>query len=93
MKKFLVIQTAFLGDAVLATGLLEKLHAFHPDAAIDLVVRKGNDGLFTGHPFLRKLYVWDKRQGKTATSFDLIGELRKTEYDHIINASVSSAQA
>ena len=38
MKRFLVIQTAFLGDAVLATGLLEKLHAWYPDAAIDLVV-------------------------------------------------------
>ena len=51
MPRILVIQTAFLGDAVLATALLEKLIAFHPDAAIDLVVRKGNEGLFVGHPF------------------------------------------
>jgi heptosyltransferase-2 len=85
MKQFLVIQTAFLGDAVLASGLLEKLHAFFPDAAIDLVVRKGNDGLFAGHPFLRKLYVWDKRSAKNANLLKLIGELRRTEYDHIIN--------
>lgn len=85
MKQFLVIQTAFLGDAVLATGLLEKLHAWYPDAAIDLVVRKGNDGLFQQHPFLRKLFVWDKRTDKNRHLFDLIGELRKTEYDHIIN--------
>ncbi|MBS1582707.1 MAG: glycosyltransferase family 9 protein [Bacteroidetes bacterium] len=86
MKQFLVIQTAFLGDAVLVTSLLEKLHAFFPDAAIDLVVRKGNDGLFEGHPFLRKLHVWDKRKGKTRALFRLIGELRKTRYDHILNA-------
>lgn len=85
MKRFLVIQTAFLGDAVLATALLEKLIAFYPDAAIDLVVRKGNDGLFTGHPFLNRLHVWDKRTGKTRDLFRLIRELRKTEYDHIIN--------
>ena len=84
-KQFLVIQTAFLGDAVLATSLLEKLHAFFPDAAIDLVVRKGNHGLFEGHPFLRKLFVWDKRGSKNRNLFALIGELRKTEYDHIIN--------
>ncbi|MBX2978861.1 MAG: glycosyltransferase family 9 protein [Flavobacteriales bacterium] len=84
-KQFLVIQTAFLGDAVLATSLLEKLHAHYPDAAIDLVVRKGNDGLFTGHPFLRKLFVWDKRTAKNKALFKLISELRKTEYDHIIN--------
>jgi ADP-heptose:LPS heptosyltransferase len=99
-KRFLVIQTAFLGDAVLATALLEKLHAFFPDAAIDLVVRKGNDGLFTPssspgrggkctiahtHPFLRKLFIWDKRSNKTRNLFKLIGELRKERYDHIIN--------
>lgn len=86
MKRILVIQTAFLGDAVLVTSILEKLHAFHPDAAIDLVVRKGNDGLFEGHPFVHKLHSWDKRNGKTRDLFRLIGDLRKTRYDHIINA-------
>lgn len=85
MKQFLVIQTAFLGDAVLVTSILEKLHAFYPDAAIDLVVRKGNEGLFTDHPFLRKLHVWDKRTSKNKNLFALISELRSTEYDHIIN--------
>lgn len=99
-KRFLVIQTAFLGDAVLATALLEKLHAFYPDAAIDLVVRRGNEGLFTpsgspggggkceithAHPFLRKLFIWDKRTDKTRNLFKLIGELRNERYDHIIN--------
>lgn len=86
MKQFLVIQTAFLGDAVLVTSIVEKLHAHHPDAAIDLVVRKGNEGLFDGHPFLRKLYVWDKRKGKTRALFRLIGELRTVRYDHLFNA-------
>lgn len=85
MKRFLMIQTAFLGDAVLVTSILEKLHAHYPDAAIDLVVRKGNDGLFTGHPFLRSLFVWDKRGSKNKNLFALISELRRTEYDHIIN--------
>lgn len=86
MKRFLVIQTAFLGDAVLATALLEKLHAFFPGAAIDLLVRKGNHGLFTGHPFLRRLYVWDKRKGKTRDLFRLVRAFRKERYDHVINA-------
>ena len=86
MKRILIIQTAFLGDAVLVTAVLEKLHAFFADAAIDLVVRKGNEGLYEGHPFLHELHAWDKRQGKTRALFRLIGTLRKTEYDHIINA-------
>ncbi|HNU58280.1 MAG TPA: glycosyltransferase family 9 protein [Flavobacteriales bacterium] len=86
MKRFLVIQTAFLGDAVLVTSIVEKLHVFYPDAQIDLVVRKGNDGLFIGHPFIHTLHVWNKREGKTRALFKLIGALRKTKYDHIINA-------
>ncbi|MCB9184461.1 MAG: glycosyltransferase family 9 protein [Flavobacteriales bacterium] len=86
MKKFLVIQTAFLGDAVLVTSILEKLISRYPDALIDLVVRRGNEGLFVGHPFLNRILVWDKRKGKTRDLFRIVGELRKTEYDHIINA-------
>lgn len=86
MKKFLVIQTAFLGDAVLVTSILEKLISRYPDALIDLVVRRGNEGLFDQHPFLRNVSVWDKRKSKTRDLFRIIGELRKTNYDHIINA-------
>jgi len=110
MNQFLIIQTAFLGDAVLVTSILEKLHAWYPDAAVDLVVRKGNEGLFGAggisldtsgtadplgrptrsttphtHPFLRHVFVWDKRTAKNKNLFVLISELRKTEYDHIIN--------
>ena len=52
MQTILVIQTAFTGDVVLATALIEKLHHFYPDAQIDFLVRKGNEGLLTDHPFL-----------------------------------------
>lgn len=96
MKQFLLIQTAFLGDAVLATSLLEKLHAHFPDAAIDLMVRKGNEGIFGakggeggithGHPFLRTLYVWDKKAGKNRELIRLTRTFRKQRYDHVINA-------
>ncbi|MBK9273889.1 MAG: glycosyltransferase family 9 protein [Flavobacteriales bacterium] len=62
------------------------MHAHHPDAAIDLVVRSGNEGLFDGHPFLHRLHVWDKRTHKTRNLLALIRALRRTSYDHIINA-------
>ena len=60
MQKLLVIQTAFIGDVVLATGLIEKLHQHFPGAMIDFLVRKGNETLLTGHPFLHEVLVWDK---------------------------------
>lgn len=85
VKKFLVIQTAFLGDAVLVSALLEKLHAHYPDAMIDLVVRHGNNSLFIDHPFLRTVHVWEKRRDKLQHLFGLIRTIRKERYDHVIN--------
>jgi len=85
MKKFLVIQTAFIGDVVLATGILEKLHQFYPDAEIDLLVRKGNEGLFANHPFLHKLLIWDKKKNKYKNLFEILKEIRQRNYEYVIN--------
>ena len=85
MQKILVIQTAFIGDVVLATGILEKLHAQFPDAAIDILVRKGNESLFTDHPFLHEVLIWDKKQSKYAHLFSLLKQIRKNRYDILIN--------
>ena len=85
MKKILVIQTAFIGDAILATAVLEKLHQTFPQAKIDLLVRKGNESLFNGHPFLNQLLVWDKNQNKYRGLFRLVRKIRKSRYDVLIN--------
>jgi heptosyltransferase-2 len=85
VQKFLVIQTAFIGDAVLATGIVEKLHAFFPDAAIDFLVRKGNEPLFSTHPFLREVLVWDKKQHKLRNLWNMAVRIRRTRYDTVIN--------
>ena len=42
MQKIGIIQTAFIGDVVLSSALLESLHEKYPTATIDIVVRKGN---------------------------------------------------
>lgn len=86
VQKFLVIQTAFIGDAVLATALIEKLHQLHGTAAeIDFLVRKGNEGLFTGHPYLKNLIVWDKKKHKYRNLFSILGKIRGRKYDYVIN--------
>jgi heptosyltransferase-2 len=85
VQKFLVIQTAFIGDVVLATGIIEKLHARFPDAHIDFMVRKGNEALLAGHPFLNQVLVWDKKQQKLKNLFRLIRQIRRTKYDTVIN--------
>lgn len=85
MQKFLVIQTAFTGDVVLATALIEKLHRFFPGAQIDFLVRKGNEGLLTDHPFLNEVLIWDKKEKKFKNLFLLLKKMRTKKYDRVIN--------
>lgn len=82
---FLIIQTAFIGDVVLATALVEKLRRHYPDAAIDFLLRKGNESLLTGHPYVRKVLIWDKKQGKYRNLWHLGRSIRAARYDWVIN--------
>jgi heptosyltransferase-2 len=83
--KFLIIQTAFIGDVVLATPLVEKLSRFYPDADIDFLLRKGNETLLAGHPHLRQVLVWDKKKEKYKGLLWLVSAIRSEQYDWVIN--------
>ncbi|MDX5319920.1 MAG: glycosyltransferase family 9 protein [Bacteroidota bacterium] len=85
MSSILVIQTAFLGDAILGTAVLEELRAQSPNAQIDYLVRKGHEALFEDHPFIRRLLVWDKKQDKYKNLFQLLKTIRANRYDQVIN--------
>jgi len=83
--KFLLIQTAFIGDVVLATPLVEKLHRFFPAAQLDFVLRKGNEKLLLGHPHLRHVLIWDKKKDKYPGLWRLVRQIRAERYDVVIN--------
>lgn len=85
MKQFLIIQTAFIGDVILATSLIEKLRRQYPHAKIDFLVRKGNEELLKNNPHLNRVYVLDKKTRKYAHVLQMIKSLRKTRYDYLIN--------
>jgi lipopolysaccharide heptosyltransferase II len=85
LKKILIIQTAFIGDVVLATPILEKIHQFFPTAKIDFLVRKGNEALLNQHPFLNKVLIWNKKTSKYKNLFKLMQAIRTEKYDLVIN--------
>lgn len=85
LKKILVIQTASIGDVILATPVIEKLHHFFPDAKIDLLIKKGNEGLFVGHPFLNSVIIWNKANRKYRNFGWILYDIRKNHYDAVIN--------
>ncbi len=85
MQKFLIIQTAFTGDVVLATAIVEKLHTRYPNARIDFLLRKGNEGILENHPYISRLYVWNKKYNKLKNLLEIIRQIRREHYDEVIN--------
>ncbi|MDR2813756.1 MAG: glycosyltransferase family 9 protein [Prevotellaceae bacterium] len=83
--KILLIQTAFIGDVILATPLVEKLHRFYPNAQVDVMLRKGNEGLLAGNPHVGKLWIWNKREKKYRHLFALLRKVRRERYGVVVN--------
>ena len=56
-----IIQSGFLGDAVLASGMLRAIHAARPDLHVGMVVRDSFAGLFAGHPAVETVHAFAKK--------------------------------
>lgn len=84
-KNILIIQTAFIGDAILASSVVEKMHQFFPQSKISILVRKGNESLYQEHPFLTQTLVWNKQEGKYKSLFKLLKVIRRQKFDTVIN--------
>lgn len=84
MNKILVIQTASIGDVILATAVVEQLHREYPHAYIDFLVKKGIEPIFDAHPFIRQVLIWDKSI-KWKSWRRLLQTIRRQRYDIVIN--------
>lgn len=83
-ERILLIQPAFIGDAILVSSLAETLHAGHPGVLLTVLVRAGNEGLFHGHPFL-EVWVWEKRNRKYRNLWSLLKRIRRARFDLVVN--------
>ena len=84
-KQILIIQTAFIGDVILTTCLLEFFKSTDPGCEIDFVLRKSNASLLRENPAVRKVIAWDKSQPKVKSLAGVIKEIRRTQYDLVVN--------
>jgi ADP-heptose:LPS heptosyltransferase len=85
LKKILIIQTAFIGDVILATPVIENLKIKFPQAQIDFLLRKGNESLLENHPHLTEVIVWNKKENKYKNLITIIKKIRDNNYDLVIN--------
>jgi ADP-heptose:LPS heptosyltransferase len=84
-KTILIIQTAFIGDTILASQFARAVKDQYPDSEIHFFLRKGNESVIQGLPTIHKVWVWDKQGGKTRNLLRLIAELRKIRFDMVFN--------
>ncbi len=80
----LLIQTAFIGDVILATALVEYLAQHAPTAPLDVLVRRGNEGLLAGNPHIRRVLVWDKKDQKYPNLLRLLRQIRQAQYGRVV---------
>ena len=85
LRRVLIIQTAFLGDVILATGLVEKIHQHYPDTEIDFLLRKGNESLLENHPIINEVIIFNKSETKYLNLLKVIRKIRHKKYDLIAN--------
>ncbi|MBP7272295.1 MAG: glycosyltransferase family 9 protein [Saprospiraceae bacterium] len=85
MKNILIIQTAFIGDVILATPIVEQLRRHFPMLQIDFLLRKGNESLLANYPYIRKVIIWDKQRNKYRNLWATLRTIRRERYDAVIN--------
>lgn len=82
-KSFLIIQTAFIGDAILTLPLAEVVRKNVPSATIDVVAIPRTADVFKGHSAIDTVYAFDKK-GKDAGVrgfFRFRRQLHEKQYD------------
>ena len=85
MNKFLVIQTAFIGDVILATALVEQIKAQHQNAVIHFLLRKGTENVLENNPNIEKVFIWDKIKNKYVNYVSILKLIRTEKYSHVLN--------
>lgn len=84
VSKVLIIQTAFLGDAVLITSLLEKIRIESPKTSIHILIRKGFEDVFKSYPHPNLSKVWSYDKSKKLKSWIMLRKVLTFEkYDQV----------
>ncbi len=81
--KILVIQTAFIGDVVLITPLLETLAKGLPTAKLTVVTTPAGGEILAGNPAISQIIVYDKKGSDRGISkfFEMVEKIKREGFD------------
>jgi heptosyltransferase-2 len=82
-KKILILQTAFIGDVILATPLAEAAQRMFPASRIDFMLIPAAANLLEKNPFAHRVVIFDKRgqQRGLLALWKTAAKLKQEHYD------------
>ncbi len=85
MKRILVIQTAFIGDAILTLPLIQYLKNSSEKSEITVLAIPSTSSIFENSSFVANVIIYDKKgKDKSLLSFvKLIKKIRKQNFDEV----------
>lgn len=85
MDKILVIQTAFIGDAILTLPMLQKLKEIYPETSLDVISNPLTAEIFRSSPSVNDVIILDKKgSNKSLLSLiDFSRKLRRRNYTRL----------
>jgi len=85
IERILFIQTAFLGDAILALPAIQKLKELNPDSQINVLCIPETEEIFSASPSINKVIVIDKKgQHKSLfKTYKFIKQIKVNNYTKI----------
>lgn len=82
-KRVLILQTAFLGDVVLATPIAEAIKKSYPEWDVDFLVTPQSANLLENNPNISNVLTYDKKQREKGIKgfFSIINKIEAGTYD------------
>jgi len=84
--KILIIHTAFIGDIVLSTPLIQRLKYMYPNSKIDYLTLPTNQSVINNNPNLHEILLYDKKgKDKGIKGFlRVLKILKQKKYDYAV---------
>ncbi len=81
--KILMVQTAFIGDVILATTLVEAAHRLFDPGEVHVMVIPAAANVLEKNPHIQRIWIFDKRgrQKGLRALWQLAAELRRENFD------------
>lgn len=64
MENILVIQTAFIGDLILTTGLFQEIKKVYPNSRVTVIINSGTESILENNPYIDSILPFDKKKVK-----------------------------